>query len=65
MIFANWVGAFFRWLLKGCKTKLRDEIDGNFEGTFIKDYETENIILGILGVGILFAIGFAIADFFW
>ncbi len=27
------LGAFVRWLFKGCKTKLRDEIEGNFEAT--------------------------------
>lgn len=31
---ATFVGGVMRWLLKGCKTKLKDEIDGNFEPTF-------------------------------
>ena len=45
------IGAFIRWLLKGCKTKLVDEIHGRFEGTtFLKDYDFENYFLGLFSV---------------
>lgn len=41
------LGGLVRWLLKGCKTKLRDEIEGNLEGTWCSSYSTENYIIGI------------------
>jgi len=28
---AEWIGAFIRWIIKGCRTALRDEIEGNIE----------------------------------
>jgi len=40
------LGAFVRWLFKGCKTKLRDEIEGNFEATWGVTYDMENYIIG-------------------
>ncbi len=45
---ASVLGAFVRWLFKGCKTKLRDEIDGVFDGHWGIPYEAENYFIGIL-----------------
>lgn len=45
---ARWVGGFIRWLLKGCKTNLRDEIEGNLDATWGGAYDTENYIIGIV-----------------
>jgi len=42
------IGAFIRWLFKGCNTKLKDEIEGNFKGTWGKSYDFENYIIGIV-----------------
>lgn len=42
------IGAFIRWLFKGCKTKLKDEIEGNFKGKWCKSYDFENYIIGIV-----------------
>lgn len=42
------IGSLIRWLFKGCKTKFKDEINDNFEGVFLKSYEIENLIIGIL-----------------
>ena len=41
------VGGFIRWLLKGCKTKLKDEIEGDFKATWGGTYDTENYIIGV------------------
>jgi hypothetical protein len=43
---AEAIGAFVRWLLKGCKTSLRDEVGGNFISTWGPSYDTENLIIG-------------------
>ena len=40
------LGAFVRWLLKGCKTKLKYEV---FDNT---DYDRENYLIGIVVVSI-------------
>ena len=53
---AKLLGAFIRWLIKGCKTSLRDEIEGNFEGTWGGSYSTENYIIGISTVIIILVI---------
>jgi len=56
---AQHFGGFIRWLLKGCKTSLRDEVEGNLDATWGSSYDTENYIIGmittvaILGVVIL------------
>lgn len=51
---AGWIGGFVRWLLKGCKTKLRDE-------TWLGD-EIENYVIGIVTVVIM--LGVAVWLFF-
>ena len=33
---AEHIGGFVRWLLKGCKTKLGDEIHGRLEPKWLK-----------------------------
>jgi hypothetical protein len=48
LVWAVSIGAFLRWLSKGCKTKLKDEIEGNFNPTFAGSYEFENLVLGII-----------------
>jgi len=45
-VLAKDLGAFVRWLFKGCKTKLRDEIEGNFEATWGVTYDMDNYIIG-------------------
>jgi hypothetical protein len=51
---AVFFGGFIRWLLKGCKTKLGDEVHNRFEGTtFLKDYGLENYILGVFSSFVL------------
>lgn len=50
------LGAFVRWLFKGCKTKLRDEIEGNFEATWGVTYDMENYIIGNVTVLIMILI---------
>ena len=53
---AKHLGAFVRWLLKGCKTKLQDEIDGIFDATWGWTYDTENYIIGLVTVLIMIGI---------
>ena len=31
---AMWLGGLIRWLLKGCNTNLKDEVQGNLEATW-------------------------------
>ena len=45
---AIWIGGFIRWLLKGCKTRLRDE-------TWLGD-GLVNYIIGIVTVVIILGI---------
>lgn len=45
--YAKLLGGLIRWIIKGCKTKLRDEIEGNFEGTWGGTYSIENYIIGV------------------
>jgi len=39
-------GAYVRWILKGRKTKLQDEIDGHMEPKWGFTYRFENLIIG-------------------
>lgn len=50
------IGAYIRWLLKGCKTNLQNEINGNFNATWGGTYETENFIIGIISIVIILGI---------
>lgn len=60
--FARLIGGFVRWLLKGCKTKLRDEVEGNLEATWGGTYDTENYIIGVVTVIVI--LGVVIGLFF-
>jgi len=55
-VLAKDLGAFVRWLFKGCKTKLRDEIEGNFEATWGVTYDMENYIIGNVTVLVMILI---------
>ena len=51
------IGAFFRWLFKGCKTNLRDELHGVGEPTWGPSIDFENYIIGLVAdIIILFII---------
>ena len=53
---AKYIGGFIRWILKGCKTKLQDEVEGNFEATWGGTYDFENFIIGVVTVIVILAI---------
>lgn len=53
---AKWLGGFVRWLFKGCKTSLKDEVEGNFDSTWAGSYDTENYIIGVATVIIILII---------
>ncbi|MBP1616063.1 MAG: hypothetical protein H6Q13_3511 [Bacteroidetes bacterium] len=53
---AKLIGGFIRWLLKGCKTSLQDEVEGNFDATWGGTYDTENYIIGVVTVVIILGI---------
>jgi len=53
---ARWIGGFIRWLLKGCKTSLQDEIEGNFDAVWGGTYDTENYIIGVATVVIILGV---------
>lgn len=42
------IGGFIRWLFKGCKTSLKDEVEGNLDATWGGTYDTENYVIGII-----------------
>jgi hypothetical protein len=44
---AKHLGGFIRWLLKGCKTRLRDELDSALEPTWGGSYGMENYIKAV------------------
>jgi hypothetical protein len=46
--FIEFIGAIIRWLIKGCKTSLKDEINGTLDPTWGKSYDFENLIIGLL-----------------
>jgi hypothetical protein len=45
---AKLIGGFIRWLLKGCKTSLRDEVEGNLDASWGGSYDFENYIIGLI-----------------
>lgn len=53
---AMWIGGFVRWLLKGCKSSLKDEIEGNLDASWAGTYDTENYIIGLVTSVIIIAI---------
>ena len=53
---AEIIGGFIRWLLKGCKTKIIDEVEGNFDPKWGGNYDFENFIIGVVTVVILLGI---------
>jgi len=59
---ARLLGGFVRWLLKGCKTSLKDEVEGNLDATWGGTYDTENYIIGLITSVII--IGTVILVFF-
>lgn len=59
MIWLVNIGAFFRWLFKGCKTNLRDELNGVGEPTWGPSIDFENYVIGLL-VDIVFIVLFII-----
>lgn len=50
---AEFLGAFMRWILKGFKTKLKDELDGNLMPITRLSYDFENMILGYISASII------------
>ena len=54
--FAKLIGGFIHWLIHGCKTSLQDEVEGNLDATWGGSYNTENYIIGVVTVIIIFGI---------
>ncbi len=52
----QWIGAFIRWITKGCRTALRDEVEGNLEPKWGGTYSEENLIIGIFTVTVLISL---------
>ncbi len=50
---AELIGGFIRWLLKGCKTSLHDELEGNLDATWGGSYDFENYIVGLITSAII------------
>jgi len=50
------IGGFIRWLLKGCKTSFRDEVEGSLDATWGGTYDTENYVIGLVSVGIIMGV---------
>lgn len=56
LITTKYIGAFVRWLFKGCKTNLRDELDGNFNPKILGSYDLENYFIGLFTCIVLIAL---------
>ncbi|MCF8359785.1 MAG: hypothetical protein K9H26_13570 [Prolixibacteraceae bacterium] len=54
--FVKLIGGFIHWLIKGCKTNLRDETEGNLDATWGGTYDTENYIIGIVSVIVILGV---------
>jgi len=50
---AEVIGGFIRWILKGFRTSLKDEVRGNFDAKWGGTYDFENFIIGIVSVGVI------------
>jgi len=50
---AMYIGGLVRWLVKGCKTKFIDEVEGNLDATWGDSYDFENFIIGVISVVIV------------
>ncbi len=48
---AIYIGAMIRWLVKGCKTNLKDELAGRLDPRWGGSYDLENFIIGVISVG--------------
>lgn len=48
MLLLTDIGAFVRWLFKGCKTNLRDELSGLGEPTWGFSIDFENFVIGLV-----------------
>ena len=55
------IGGIVRWLFKGCKTSLQDEIEGNLEASWGGTYDLENYIIGVITVLIILGIALFLA----
>lgn len=55
-ILVAFLGGFIRWLIHGCKTRLKDELDGNFQATWGWSYDFENYIIGFATSGVIIGI---------
>jgi len=59
---AQLIGAVLRWLYKGCRSSLKEEIHGNYDAKWAGSYELENYIIGVIFAIVL--IGAVIVIFF-
>jgi|LSQX01.2.fsa_nt_gb hypothetical protein len=48
-----YIGGFVRWLLKGFRTSLKDEISGRLKASWGASYDFENYIIGLASVTII------------
>jgi hypothetical protein len=56
IVVAKYIGAIVHWLLKGCRTKLSDEINGYPTATWGGSYDMENVIIGYFTIIIVFGL---------
>lgn len=54
--FAELIGRVIHWLIHSWKTSLQDEVEGNLDATWGGSYNTENYIIGVVTVIIIFGI---------
>lgn len=56
LFLSEYIGAFSKWLITGCKNKYRDEYRGEGKHThFVKhiSIETENMLLGLITIALM------------
>jgi hypothetical protein len=53
---AVFIGGFVRWIFKGFRTRLIDELEGNLDAKWGSSYDIENAIIGYISVAVLFTL---------
>jgi hypothetical protein len=56
IVIAKYIGGFVRWLFKGCKTSLSDELNGIGSPRWSNSYSSENYVIGYIVIAMLIAI---------
>lgn len=60
IVFVKFIGGFVHWLIHGCKTSLKDEVEGRLEATWGSNYDMENYLIGFATAFVILVIVFGL-----